>query len=142
MATASKSEAEQAGLNLDLQSAKGWRPKKGDELVGTLVSISRGWSDWASAFYPILTVEKGDGSLTSVHCFHSVLVNRVMDLKPRVGETVGIKCHGQEKTNDGKRTVTLYSLDVARDASDPSDPYAAFEDIAAQANAQGNGDQS
>lgn len=141
-ATAEKAEQTQPvavpdqPLNLE-QGGKGWRPKKGSEVRGILRSVGKGWSDWDFDWYPILTIEQDDGSLVAVHCFHAVLLNRVMALKPRRGEYVGVKCHGTEKTTDGKRTVVLYSFDVSRPGADDSDPYSGFESMA-RAKAAGN----
>src|SRR5438046_64171 len=112
-------------LNLQ-QGGKGWKPKDGDEVQGILRAIDKGWSDWSQDFYPILTIEREDGSLVAVHAFHSVLFSRLMTLRPRVGEYVGVKYHGQEKSNDGKRTVSLYSFDVSRPDADESDAFAGF----------------
>src|SRR5438132_899707 len=96
MATAMKQDTP-ASPPLDLKrGGEGWRPKPGAEVRGILRSINRGWSDWADNYYPILTIEQDDGKLVDVHCFHAVLLNRVLTLKPNVGEYVGVKFHGQE----------------------------------------------
>lgn len=115
-------------LHLDLAGGKGWRPKDGDEVRGILRAIDKGWSDWGSNWYPILTIEQDDGKLVAIHCFHSVLLSRVKSLRPLPGEYVGVKYHGTEPTNDKKRTVALYSFDVSRPDGDSADPYAAFPD--------------
>ena len=126
MATAMKQDTP-ASPPLDLKrGGEGWRPKPGAEVRGILRSINRGWSDWADNYYPILTIEQDDGKLVDVHCFHAVLLNRVLTLKPNVGEYVGVKFHGQEPSKDGKRTVSLYSFDVSRPDAESGDPYAGF----------------
>lgn len=110
-------------LDLSRVTGEGWRPKEGDEIRGQLRTITRGWSDWQNAFYPILTIAKdGTGELVSLHCFHDVLLKQVLSLKPKIGEYVGCRFHGEEQTKDGKRTVKLYTFAVQRD-SEESDPY-------------------
>lgn len=126
--TAKKNAAQADGQGLNLQKGgEGWRPEVDDEVRGILRSIDKGWSDWTGSYYPILTIEQDGGKLVSVHCFHSVLLNRVLQLKPREGEYVGCKFFGSEKTNDGKRTVQLYAFDVVRAEARDSDPYAGIE---------------
>lgn len=128
MANAKAANGSAPELDLDLAGGKGWRPKKGDEVRGILKSVSKGWSDWANGWYPILTIEQEDGSLTMVHAFHSVLLNEIKTMRPMPGEYVGVKFHGEQKTNDGKRTFASYTFAVSRPEGDASDPYDQFPD--------------
>ena len=92
---------------------EGWRPKDGDVLIGSVTEVTRGWSDYADEYYPIVVVQpKGDGPPVAVHAFHQVLKNRLTELRPRIGEELGIKYVGQTRSKDGKRTITVYIVKV------------------------------
>lgn len=112
--------------------AEGWRPEKGDLIVGVVEDMDVGWSDFRGE-YPILTIRpdkaqsKGktaDLEAVKVHCFHDVLFSRVLSLRPVPGETVGIQFHGKEphKTK-ANQTVSRYTFKVAGRAADPSGMY-------------------
>lgn len=99
-------------MNLDMAPA--WRPVVGEVLVGKVLDISRGWSDQAEKYYPIITVKpespvtrlkdgvtdnastdakdyEASADPVAVHAFHTVLYMRLTELRPTVGERVGIK---------------------------------------------------
>lgn len=89
-------ESHDSGMNLE--NAEGWRPEVGEVLTGTVTDIARAWSDHKNGFYPIVTVKSDSGSSkidegteVAVHCFHTVLYNRVVELRPVIGERIGIK---------------------------------------------------
>src|SRR6266487_2231880 len=102
------------GMNLD--TAEGWRPEVGDVIIGVVTDIARGFSDYRESYYPIVTIQPDEGSPVAVHCFHTVLLNRMVELKPKIGETIGIKfVKGSEKSTDkGKRgnTASIYNVRV------------------------------
>lgn len=95
---------------MDFEYAEGWRPKDGDTLIGRVTDLSMGNSEYGS--YPIVTVQPEDGDAVAVHCFHTSLNNQMQQIRPRVGETVGIKFKGKTKTKDGKREVAVYVVKV------------------------------
>ena len=98
------------------QEAEGWRPSEGDVLTGTVTEISKGWSDYADAYYPIVTIEEaGTGKLVAVHCFHEILKQRMMDARPTIGQELEIAHLGEKSTKDGKRTYIAYSVKVPGD---------------------------
>lgn len=101
-------------LNMDQAEAKGWRPEEGDTIVGLLTAVQSGWSDYKNGTYPILVVadEAQDGTLVAVHAFHAVLFNRLMELKPRVGERIGIKYQGKTRNKADTQDVSLYTVRV------------------------------
>ncbi len=78
--------------------AKGWQPNPGDMMTGTCIEI-----DDADAggfgVYPLLTIEKDNGEVVAVHCFHEVLKTRVQSLIDRgklvEGSRVGIVYQGK-----------------------------------------------
>jgi hypothetical protein len=103
------SELDKLGADL----AQGWRPQEGDKLVGVVVDLALGWSDYSSGNYPIITIhddEKDED--VAVHCFHYVLDKKVKELKPEVGERVGVVYKGTVPSKDGKRTISVYDFRV------------------------------
>lgn len=93
-----------------LEQAPGWMPDVGDVIVGEVIDISRAPNFNQDGYYPILTIQTTGGTsepLTvkdgegtrlaevgeaiALHCFHTVLRNRILELKPLVGETIGVK---------------------------------------------------
>ena len=100
---------------LDAGDAVGWKPEEGDLLIGEVVGLSRGWSDYKDAFYPIVTIKPNDGSdPVAVHGFQFVLEDRFTALKPMVGEEIGIKVGPKVPTKDGKRSVQTYTVKMNR----------------------------
>lgn len=112
--------------------AEGWRPEPGDLLVGTVVDLDIGWSDFRGE-YPILTIapdksqSKGkaaDLDAVKIHCFHDVLFSRVLTLRPAPGETVGIQFHGkQPHKSKPNQTVSRYTFKVAGRTADTGGLY-------------------
>ena len=98
----------------ETHTPEGWRPEEGSVLVGTVVSLDKGWSDYKSRFYPIVTLRQDDGTVTNVHCFHAVLERRMMSLSPSVGDKLRITMGAKTKTKDGKREVTNYTVESNR----------------------------
>ena len=98
---------------LDEGYADGWRPDEGDKIVGTIVGLSKGWSDYRQGFYPIVTIhDEATGKDIAVHGFHHALNRELIALKPKLGERIGIKCGAKVKTKDGKRNVQTYTVKV------------------------------
>lgn len=91
---------------------QGWRPEPGDVLTGTVSGIEKGWSDYTNSFYPIVTVKQEDGTLTSVHCFHEILRQRMIDLRPEIGSEITVTCGERKPTKDGKREFQTYTVTV------------------------------
>jgi hypothetical protein len=98
----------------ETQTATGWRPNEGDQLVGVVISLDKGWSDYKNSFYPIVTLKSDDGTVTNVHCFHAVLERRMLSLAPAIGDKLRITMQGKSRTKDGKREVTNYTVESNR----------------------------
>ncbi len=97
--------------NLQEDFAPGWRPSDGDKVVGTVTDISRGWSDQTDSYYPIVTVyDENKNEKVAIHCFHAILQNKMKELKPAVGERIGVILIGERPTKDGKRTMKVYNI--------------------------------
>ena len=121
---------------LAIRSAQGWRPEAGDLLTGTVAHLVRRTDQQypgpnGDYSYPVMTVEKADGTFTAVHCFHTTLYNGLKELQVRPGETVTIQYHGQadkpSKANPSGSPAHLYSV-VRGDGSDAiqTDPEFTF----------------
>jgi hypothetical protein len=100
-------------MDMDLEYAEGWRPEPGDTVIGPILDLSQGWSDQTQTHYPIVTLhdDKTDKDV-AVHCFHQVLRSKMNELRPMVGETIGIKFVEKRATKDGKREVSVYNVKV------------------------------
>lgn len=119
---------------MELDNARGWRPDIGEVLVGTVTGISKGWSEEGEKFYPIITikpegparvakVDKDGKALdeyettsdpVAVHCFHAVLYARIVELRPELGERIGIKfVKATEKIKGQKKsTPSIYNVKI------------------------------
>jgi hypothetical protein len=72
--------------------AEGWRPQEGSMVVGKVAEITRGWSDQSESYYPIVVVDdEATKKPVAIHCFHAALKRKMLELKPKVGERIGIK---------------------------------------------------
>lgn len=95
--------------------SEGWRPEAGDTISGPVAAVSKAWSEWTNAFYPLVTIQttdpgNGETKLVDVHAFHHTLQSRLMDIKPQVGDVLEIAYLGKRPTKDEKRTVAIYKV--------------------------------
>lgn len=124
---------------LDQELPAGWKPNEGDKLIGKVIGLSKGWSDYQEQYYPIIMIHDDETNTdVSVHAFHSALANRLMALKPEVGETIGIKMGPKVplKRNPAQ-SVQTYTVKVKGRSEkiweDMKDPRAAAATAATQA---------
>jgi hypothetical protein len=78
------------------QDVEGWRPEPGDSIQGTVVAVDSRPSDYGDD-YPLIEIEKEDGSVVAVHAFHTVLKREISRLAPAAGDKIGIRYSGKEK---------------------------------------------
>lgn len=99
---------------------EGWRPEVGDVVIGEIDEVTTGNGDFGE--YPLLIIEKGDGSYVAVHAFHSVLKNELNSLAPSVGDTIGVKYLGPTEPKGGlKKGMSAYeSYRVRLDRKSPA----------------------
>ncbi|HVI79012.1 MAG TPA: hypothetical protein VM715_12785 [Candidatus Acidoferrum sp.] len=99
---------------MNTDTPQGWRPEPGAILVGKVLELNAGWSDYHNSSYPIVVIadERNDGTPIAVHAFHQVLWRRLAQLKPKTGERIAIKYDGQTSSKDGKRKISLYSVKI------------------------------
>lgn len=99
---------------MDLTYAEGWRPTEGDTVVGKVTDLAMGASQFGR--YPIVTIAPdGGGDAVAVHAFHVGLKNRLAELRPQVGERIGIKYVGKRpvKSNPSQE-VAVYIVKMER----------------------------
>lgn len=105
---------------LEQGNAPAWRPDQEDAdlLVGKVIDIDRVDGDYDP--YPVLTVEKEDGTQVAVHGMHTVLKNELLRLKPNIGERIGIKFLGEQEAKPGSRFKSYigYRVRVDRETSE------------------------
>lgn len=100
-----------SGMNLDY--APGWRPEEGDKVIGRITDIAMGRSNYGNRRYPIITVDDEENGPVAVHCFHAALYNRMMELRPKVGERIGVQFKGIEPhKTEPSQTVAQYVVRI------------------------------
>jgi hypothetical protein len=111
---------------MDMEYAGGWVPSEGDVLVGTVIGLDIGWSKYPKpngSNYPIITVSAKDGSTSdgesiagedvAVHCFHVGLRNKLITLKPMLGEEIGVQYKGKRPSRtDPTNEVAQYVVRI------------------------------
>jgi hypothetical protein len=112
------------------RDVEGWRPNTGDKLIGTVVGITEGESEYGP--YPIIEVQVADGRIVGAHCFHTVLRNEIKGRRPAIGDDIGIKYKGKSAGKGGRQPYDDYS--VALDPG-PNHNTAAAQPAAAAAAA-------
>ena len=105
---------------LEAGLAPAWRPDKDDPdvLIGTVVDIQQGTSDYEP--YPLLVIEQENGEEKAVHGFHTVLKNELIRQRPQIGERIGIKYLGEQPTKPGSKFKSFigYRVKVDRATSE------------------------
>jgi hypothetical protein len=107
---------------------EGWRPAKGDKLIGEVTELAERESEYGEGPYPIVTVAAEEGSTqdgepirpgTEIawHAFHTMARSEVARKRPQVGNHVGIAYHGPaEKAPPGMNPPELWRLLVDKRA--------------------------
>lgn len=116
--------ADEAALLADLLDrvnrapAEGWRPNPGDVIVGKVTDMDEGSSEYGDD-YPLLTILRPNGDTVAVHCFHTVLRNRVGKLieKGRLAEGtyIAIRYIGVDpdaEVKKGMNAPELYTVSI------------------------------
>jgi hypothetical protein len=89
-----------------------WVPEiSGECLEGTVVEVTRAWSDWRSGFYPLLQIDVGEGVLRAFHAFSTVAYNEIMEKQPVPGEQIKVIYTGiSEKGKEGQNPAKLFRV--------------------------------
>lgn len=103
--------------------AKGWMPKAGDTVYGTVMEISEIESgDYDD--YQMVTVKQPDGSLVNVHCFHTVLGNeisrKINNGKLKEGSQIAVKYLGEGEAKAGNNAPHMYRVAVRPPVAAPT----------------------
>lgn len=116
---------EEMEYQLGLDYAPAWRPEDdGASILGVISAISMGHSEYGT--YPIVTILTNDGEMLAVHGFHGVLKERLIELRPKVDEVIGIKYLGHVLPDDGEKGVNdyyAYKVIINRPADDIWDKF-------------------
>lgn len=105
--TPTKQDSQQT--RYDYTYADAWMPKDDEVIEGKVASIDTGASAYGP--YPIVTVEREDGSKAAVHCFHQAIRGQLARIKPKVGDPIGIKYLSRKKsTTNPSQSYAVYRV--------------------------------
>lgn len=90
------------------EGAPAWRPEPGTTITGAIVRLSKRHTDYGD--HLVLTLKDDDDTYHAVHAMHSVLKDRLFDLKPKVGETITVAYHGKVGSKDKDREYHAYTV--------------------------------
>lgn len=92
----------------------GWRPNPGDSIVGQVVDIGEGTSEFGT--YPLITVDTPSKRLIGIHAFHTVLereINtRIGNGTLSIGSTLAVKYLGKGQNSGKGNPPELYRIAV------------------------------
>lgn len=106
---------------INAEPAAGWKPEKGDSVIGEIVSISEApGTNWGP--YPLIEIEKDDGTAVAVHAFHGVLKGELERLAPNEGDRIGIKYLGKKQGTNQEYEAYNVALERATPKAVTSTP--------------------
>lgn len=102
-------------LNQVDQDIKGWLPKEGDTVYGTVTDISEvTGGDYDD--YPLVEVQTPSGKIINVHCFHTVLKNEITRKKNSgklvEGSRIAIKYIGTGEAKGSNNPPEMYRVAI------------------------------
>jgi hypothetical protein len=105
----------------ELNTAPAWRPSPGDTLIGEVTGLRMG-NDNGYGTYPIVVVKREDGTVASMHAFHTLLREQLRDLGCNIGMRIAVTYDGERITNEtadlpekDQKTYHLYfAADLAK----------------------------
>lgn len=104
-----------AGLDQTPDDAPFWKAEKaGDQIAGTVTSISSTTSEYTTDDIPVIYLETEGGGVQSVTAFHTTLRKDLQKFNVQVGDLVAIRYEGKKDTKDGKRSFHAYTVRHAR----------------------------
>jgi hypothetical protein len=83
---------------INIRSARGWRPADGETVVGTVAAITSRESEYGK--YPVITLAADTDdpetvNYVAINAFHSILKNGLYEVKPAVGSRLAVTYHGK-----------------------------------------------
>jgi hypothetical protein len=121
-ASAAEIERELFFHNMNRDIAPAWRPEPGTTMVGTLNGLRMG-RDGGYGEYPILIYTLDDGSVVSLHAFHTILRDQLREMKPKTGDRHLVHYIGKLETNASVKKSddtdrTYYHMYYVKNAAD------------------------
>lgn len=120
---------------LDREYAPGWRPAEGEVVRGVVVDLDLTQRDatYGGGEYPVVTIRLADafsattkhGTVTDevgLHCLHSQLAGKLAAIRPKVGDSIGVKFVGEPV---GEARAKRYRADMSTDGG--GEPSGAFD---------------
>jgi hypothetical protein len=81
--------------NLKILGAPAWIPTPGTTMTARFIALRKGGIDSEYGVYPILTVEDAEsGEFVSVHAFHTLLKNKILEMRPALGDVMTLHYEG------------------------------------------------
>ncbi len=108
-------------------SPEPWKPEPGDKIVGKVVSVTTLESKFGGS-YPLVELVTDDDVEFAFHAFHTVAKSELARLKPKPGDTLGVKYLGRDDKVDYER----YRILIER--AEPSSESVDWDAVAAEAN--------
>lgn len=81
--------------NLKILAAPAWIPAPDTTMTAKFVALRKGGIDSEYGVYPMLTVENIEtGEYVTVHAFHTLLKTRILEMRPKLGDTLTLHYAG------------------------------------------------
>jgi hypothetical protein len=81
-----------------IKSAGAWRPKDGETLEGTIITVVRRTGEFGP--YPCVILNTGNvNKFIAVHAFHGVLQNELREMKAKPGDNITVLYTGKRTAN-------------------------------------------
>jgi hypothetical protein len=87
-------------LQMQMRTAPAWRPAPDTTMYGVVVAMAMGESGFGE--YPIITYKLEDGSYVRIHAFHTLLRDKLSELKTDVGSEQFVTYLGLVLKNSSK----------------------------------------
>lgn len=99
---------------LGVQS-EGWRPEPGDTLAGQILDIHQRPGYQGAAPYNVYVIlDEDSGQCLAWHAMHGVSRQKVEELRPAIGDSMGVRYDGKVKSKGG---TDYHSFHVILDRS-------------------------
>jgi hypothetical protein len=99
---------------INIRSARGWRPEPGQTIVGTVKHISARESEYGK--YPVVTLAADTDDpeavdYVAINAFHSTLKRGLYEVKPQAGTRLAVTYHGKvEPAKAGANAYHSYTV--------------------------------
>lgn len=109
-----------------------WIPEEGDSIFGEIEAVVTRDGDYGE--FPVITILDNDENVWNVAGFGTVLQNKIAELEPQVGDSIGFKFLGEKSSKNGKSTYKDWRVVLSRAPKNVAVPAA----VAASAPATGD----